>query len=308
MEQQLTDGRWIRAVERRTRDGGIVGIRTDVTATKQAEAALVRQVQDLEAAQYALRDAKQAAEAANLAKSQFLANMSHELRTPLNAILGFSEMIELGMKGPRAADYQEYAKLIHQSGDHLHELINDILDLAKIDAGKFQLREEAGVDPVRIAEACVALMRENARAGGLKLSIEAGERPPLLVADPTRLKQVLLNLLSNAIKFTEPGGSVAVAVRRTLGGGAEFEVHDSGIGMTQEEITIAFEPFGQVDTGYAKRHEGTGLGLPLARRLVELHGGSLTLSSQKGRGTTICVALPPPREFADAQLLAEVAD
>jgi signal transduction histidine kinase len=243
-------------------------------------------------AENALREAKQAAEAASHAKSQFLANMSHELRTPLNAIIGFSEMIKLGIKGPVPAEYLEYAGLIHQSGQHLHEVINDILDLAKVDAGKFELREEPGVDPCLIAEACVDLVREHAAKGGIRLSIEIGERPPLLVADPTRLKQILLNLLSNAIKFTPPGGSVVVAIGSSECGGALLHVRDNGAGMTASEIEIALEPFGQVDAGPDRRHEGTGLGLPLARRLAQLHGGSLSIDSEKGRGTTVELVIP----------------
>jgi signal transduction histidine kinase len=245
------------------------------------------------------------AEAANRAKSQFLANMSHELRTPLTAIIGFSEMIEVGLRGPVSPDYREYAKLIHQSGTHLHQVINDILDLAKVDAGKFQLREEAGLDPCHIAEACGALMREHARAAGVRLTIETGERPPLLLADPTRLKQILLNLLSNAIKFTAPGGEITLLTRRGECGGAVFEVCDTGIGMTTAEIEIALQPFRQVDAGLARAHEGTGLGLPLAKRLTELHGGSLSITSEKGRGSKVSVVLPPGRSGA---LLAEAAE
>jgi PAS domain S-box-containing protein len=280
MVRQGPDGRWIRQVERRTRDGGIVGIRTDITEQVLAERAL--------------REAKQAAEAANLAKSQFLANMSHELRTPLNAIIGFSEMIEDAMKGPLAPDYREYGRFIRQSGEHLHAIINDILDLAKVDAGKFELRAEAGVDPRRIAEACVTLVRGHAEAGGVGLASEIEDRLPLLVADPTRLKQILLNLLSNAVKFTEAGGSVTLAIRRAADGAVVFEVQDTGAGMTAAEIAIALEPFAQVDAGYTRRQEGTGLGLPLARRLTELHGGTLSIDSAKGRGTTVTVRLPAP--------------
>ena len=203
-------------------------------------------------AERSLRDAKDAAEAANLAKSQFLANISHELRTPLNAILGFSEMLGSGLAGPVQPKQEEYAGLVHQSGQHLLNIINDILDLAHVDSGKFELREESGVDPRRIIDACVSLMRDRANGAALCLSTEIEDHLPLLVADPTRLKQILLNLISNAIKFTKPGGSVLVTGRHLADGGIAFEVRDTGLGMTPDEIEIALEPFGQVDAGLAR--------------------------------------------------------
>ncbi|MBV8888823.1 MAG: PAS domain S-box protein [Alphaproteobacteria bacterium] len=252
-----------------------------------------------------LREAKEAAEAANLAKSQFLANVSHELRTPLNAIIGFSEMLVLGLVGHLHPKQKEYAALVHQSGQHLLHVINDILDLAHVDSGRFELRHEDGVDPHCIIDTCVALMRDRATAGDLRLSTEIEAHLPFLVADPTRLKQILLNLLSNAIKFTEPGGSVTVAARRGTPGDLVFEVRDTGPGMTPEEVAIALEPFGQVDSTHARRHEGTGLGLPLAQRLAELHGGSLHIESEKGHGVTVTVRLPATHIEGDAIAVTE---
>jgi PAS domain S-box-containing protein len=242
-----------------------------------------------------LRSAKEAAEAANRTRSQFLANMSHELRTPLNAILGFSESLQLGIAGPLDPRQEEYAALIHQSGDHLHTIINDILDLAKVDAGKLDLHIEHGIDPAQIVASCISLVRDRAETGELHLTVEEGRHLPRLIADPTRLKQILLNLLSNAIKFTQPGGLVTVSVVETIDGGVAFAVRDTGPGMTPEQMVVALEPFGQVEADHSRRYEGTGLGLPLAARLAELHDGTLDLASEKGVGTIVTVILPPTR-------------
>jgi len=247
-----------------------------------------------------LQEAKTAAETANVVKSQFLANVSHELRTPLNAIIGFAELLELGIAGPLLPKQVENLRIIRQSGDHLHNIINDILDLAKVEAGKLELRDEGGVDPRRIIDGCVQLIKERVREGGLVLSVETEPDLPLLVADSTRLKQILLNLLSNAVKFTDRGGSIVVSGSRTESGGVAFQIRDTGAGMSEPEIEIALQPFGQIDGGLARRHEGTGLGLPLARRLAELHGGSLRVDSWKGRGTHVTVVLPPERVLAAA--------
>jgi PAS domain S-box-containing protein len=253
-----------------------------------------RDVTEKVLADHAMREAKTAAEAANLAKSQFLANMSHELRTPLNAILGFSEVLENGIAGPLQSRQSEYVGLVRQSGEHLLHLINEILDLARIDAGKLELHEEL-VEPHRLVSSAVALVKDRAATGLLNLRVDIEENMPPLRADSTRMTEILLNLLSNAIKFTELGGAISLNVRRTEDGGAEFVVRDNGCGMTQAEVEIALERFGQVDGGLSRRHEGSGLGLPLARSLAELHGGSLTLSSAKGRGTTVTLILPPSR-------------
>ena len=258
-----------------------VGMRQDITAQKLAERGL--------------REAKEAAEAANAAKSEFLANMSHELRTPLNAIIGFTEVLELGGAGPLQPKQAEYVGVVRNSGRHLLEVINDILDLAKVDSGQFELQEEDAVDPRRIVDECMALVKAHADRGAIRLGAEFEDNLPLLCADPTRLKQILLNLLSNAVKFTGPGGSVTAAIRRSKEGGVVFDVRDTGLGMTAREIDIALQPFRQLEPVHTRRHDGTGLGLPLAQRLAELHGGSLHIESEKGRGTTVSVRLPPTR-------------
>ena len=250
------------------------------------------------AAERALREAKTAAETANRAKSQFLANISHELRTPLNAILGFAEMLGKGLAGAVSDRQREYADFIYQGGAHLLHVINDILDLVRVDAGRLELREEEGIDPRRIAEASLALVRGRARSGGVHLTCEIEDGTPLIVADPTRLAQILINLLSNAVKFTDAGGCVELTVRRAADGGLDFAVRDTGSGMTAAEVEIALQPFGQVDSSLARRHEGAGLGLPLARRLAELHGGELHIESEKGRGTTVTLRLGAARVVA----------
>jgi PAS domain S-box-containing protein len=254
---------------------------------------ITRQVE----AERSLREAKDAAETANLAKSQFLANISHELRTPLNAIIGFSEMVEQGLAGPVLPKQREYTSLVLQSGRHLLKVINDILDLARADAGKFELCEEDGVDLHDVILTSISLTKHRAQNREVILSTEIAEGLPLIVADPTRLKQILLNLMSNAIRFTKPEGTVVVAALHTPEGGVAFEVRDTGLGMTPEELEIAMEPFGQVDARLAREHEGTGLGLPLTRRLTELHSGTLEFTSEKGRGTTVTVTLPASRSL-----------
>jgi signal transduction histidine kinase len=262
------------------------------------EAALARERTKLREINLALTESTERAEAASMAKSQFLANMSHELRTPLNAIIGFSEMLAAGISGRLNSHQQGYVENIHQGGGLLLRVINDLLDLAQVDAGKLKLRDEEGVDLRPIANACLALVREQANAGGICLALAIEDRMPLLVADPTRLTQIVLNLLSNAVKFTAPGGTVTLAIRRVKDGGVALEVRDTGQGMTAAEIEIALQPFGQVDSSLSRRHNGTGLGLPLARSLAEQHGGSLDIASEKGRGTTATVTIPAARTLA----------
>ena len=249
----------------------------------------------LEKAHSALLDARVQAEAASRAKSGFLASMSHELRTPLNAILGFSEITKDELFGPMEnARYLEYQALIHRSGTHLLSLIDDVLDLSKAEAGMEELRE-APFEASEVVDAALRIVSAEAGKGGLRLRHSIEEGLPMIFGDERRIRQVLLNLLSNAVKFTGPGGEVSVTVRREADGGALIEVADSGVGLAPSDIAIALTPFGQVENPYTADHKGSGLGLPLAKRLVELHGGDLGVESQPGVGTTVSVRLPAGR-------------
>jgi signal transduction histidine kinase len=244
--------------------------------------------------QAAMLAAKEAAEEANRAKSAFLANMSHELRTPLNAILGFSEILEKELFGPLGDQrYKEFAVDIHSSGKHLLEIIGNILDLAKVDAGKLDLYEQ-DVDMVELMNICARLMTEAADAAGVKFDVIAPLTSVSIQGDSTRIRQIFLNLLSNAIKFT-PSGKRVVLTGEAVDGGFRFRVIDTGIGMTEQEAEQAMQPFRQIDNSLARRYQGTGLGLPLTKSLVELHSGTMEIKSVKGEGTTVTVWLPKQR-------------
>jgi signal transduction histidine kinase len=281
LERRLIGDGWLQVVEQPTRDGGSVILMTDVTEIMRREKEL--------------RQAKEVAEVASRAKSEFLANMSHELRTPLNAIIGFSQMINGEILGPVGQPgYKEYARDIQSSSLHLLQIINDILDVSKIEAGMATLHE-AAVDFAATVRACCRLVAPKAVSLGIALTVDLPDDLPVISADERMLKQVMLNLLSNALKFTPGGGAIVLAARRAPDDGIIFTVKDTGIGIAREDFEKIFQPFVQVDSSMARKFEGTGLGLPLTKGLVELHRGSLDLESEIGRGTTVRVALPKSR-------------
>jgi signal transduction histidine kinase len=244
--------------------------------------------------------AKEAAEAANRAKSEFLANMSHELRTTLNAIIGFSGMMSDRLFGPLNEKYSEYAGIIGDSGRHLLAIITDILELSKADADRLLIAEERVEikDVVRLGSKIVDDM---ARRAQIEFISEVEKQLPPVIGDPAKLTQILVNLLSNAIKFTEPGGRVQLKVEQRVHCGITFRVEDTGIGMSLDQIPIALSPFGQISNSLTRNHDGVGLGLPLTKRLVELHGGTIKLCSEPGKGTVATIHLPEARVCRDAR-------
>ncbi|MBS0469603.1 MAG: sensor histidine kinase [Proteobacteria bacterium] len=247
--------------------------------------------------------AREHAEAASRAKSQFLANMSHELRTPLNAILGFSELITSRIFSHAPEKQIEYAGLIHNSGHHLLALINDILDLAKIEAGSWTLRE-GNVDLDALLRDVSAMMTAKASEAGTHLSCEIDAALPAIRADERALKQILLNLVSNAIKFTPRGGQITIFADRSDAGDVRFGVSDTGIGIAPEEHGKVFESFGQGRHDVVTADKGTGLGLPIVKGLIEHHGGRIELNSRVGEGTTVTVYLPAERVIGGNALQA----
>ena len=310
-EAQLEDGRWMHISERRTKDGGYVSVGTNITKIKQHEQKLIegekRQratIVDLRKSQQTLErqtaeladlaekyaEEKTRAEEANAAKSKFLANMSHELRTPLNAIIGFSEIMESGMFGPLGADkYVEYSRDIRESGEYLLDVINDVLDMSKIEAGGIRLSPET-VELDSLLADCIRVV--STRVGEKRLAVEAEVEPRIhLEADRRALKQITLNLLSNAVKFTPDGGAVTVH-GRLRAGAVIIGITDNGIGIPRQALQKLGRPFEQVESQLTKRHQGSGLGLAIAKSLVELHGGVMRIRSRLGRGTLVVVRLP----------------
>ena len=325
-EAQLDDRRWLHISERRTKDGGYVSVGTDITNIKlheeklmESEKRLMATVADLRHSQQKLErqaeevadlaekyaEEKTRAEEASQAKSKFLANMSHELRTPLNAIIGFSEIMESGMFGPLGSDkYREYCGDIHQSGQYLLEVINDILDMSKIEAGRIRLdAEQIELEPFLNDAMRVVSGRANDKR--LKLTARLG-RGIRLTADHRLLKQIVLNLLSNAVKFTPEGGRVTIRAR-AASGWVSISIADTGIGIPEEALARLGRPFEQVESQLTKSHQGSGLGLAIAKSLTELHHGAMRIRSTPGIGTMVLLRLPISRTAAHKEEIAEAA-
>ncbi|HET6222395.1 MAG TPA: hybrid sensor histidine kinase/response regulator [Dongiaceae bacterium] len=256
---------------------------------------LKRQYTALESANAELARAREKAESASHTKTEFMANMTHELRTPLNAILGFSEIMIAERYGAIGNErYRSYVSDIHSSGSQLLGIVGDILDLSKIEIGEVALEEER-IDIDELCDSALRQFADRAKAAGLALSAEMAPGLPALQGDPRRVKQVLTNLLSNAIKFNCKGGSVRLGARRASNGGLLITVADTGVGIDAAHIDKAMAPFSQVDGSLTRRYQGTGLGLPIARALIGLHGGRLSLDSVVGKGTTVTVSFPKSR-------------
>jgi len=278
---RLNDGRWLNISRSAAQGGGSVVIWSDISELKDREDTL--------------RIAKAQAEKASQAKTNFLANISHELRTPLNAIIGFSELLAHETFGPLGhPQYRTYADDIRLSGNHLLAIINDILDMAHSEAGRLVMQPEP-LDFAAVARDCLKFLEHQCAEARHVLVVDIPERLPEIEADVSRMRQIIFNLTSNAVKFTPAGGRIEVTARESEDRGIEFSVADSGIGMQREDLMVALEPFRQVDSTLSRKYDGTGLGLPLTKMLVELHNGSLEIESSPGQGTRVTVHLPPNR-------------
>ncbi|ODT08256.1 MAG: PAS domain-containing sensor histidine kinase [Mesorhizobium sp. SCN 65-20] len=310
-ERQLADGRWLQVNELKTRDGGTVSVGSDITQIKQhqdklmeSERRLMATIHDLSLARRSEEDRSrelvdlnrkymketERAEAANRAKSEFLANMSHELRTPLNAVIGFSELMEGRLFGPLGSPrYEEYARDINSSGKHLLGVINDILDMSKIEAGQFSIdREEIDLCP--LIRETVRVVSLQAAQKSITVETQIAEEM-MLFADRRAVKQIAINLLSNAVKFTGEGGRITMRARNASGA-LTLSIEDNGCGIPKHALAKLGRPFEQVQNQFSKSHEGSGLGLAISRSLAELHGGALKIRSTEGMGTIVSVRIP----------------
>jgi PAS domain S-box-containing protein len=283
------------------KDGKLIWIDETARAVRDSAGRLlyyegkVEDITERKAADEAMRMAKEQADFANRAKTEFLANMSHELRTPLNAVIGFAEIIKDEMFGPAGRpEYVEYARDIHDSGRLLLELINDILDMSKIEAGKKELQDSV-IDIGRVALSSVRLVHPRAELGCVAIEVDLPPDLPAVRAEELSMKQIVTNLLTNAVKFTPEGGKVLLSAKVEADGQIAMSVADTGIGIAAEDMDKALAPFGQIESSLSNKTQGTGLGLPLVKALVHLHGGTLTLDSTRGSGTTVTIRLPADR-------------
>jgi two-component system cell cycle sensor histidine kinase PleC len=276
-------------------------------ATLEARAEKDALIGELEQAKAISDEARHRAESANVAKSRFLAQMSHELRTPLNAILGFSEVMKSEIFGAHAvAVYKEYSADIHNSGVHLLNLINEILDLSRIEAGRYELNEEA-VALVHVVADCHHLLKLRATSRGITIHEVFEHGMPRIWGDERATRQVVLNLLSNSIKFTPQGGEIWLKVGWTASGGQYLSVKDNGSGIAEDEIPIVLASFGQGSNSIKSAEQGAGLGLPIAKSLIDMHGGTFTLKSKLRIGTEVIVTFPPERVMSALAPMAEEA-
>lgn len=274
-------------------------------ATISARAEKDALIAELETAKANSDEARRRAEESNLAKSRFLATMSHELRTPLNAILGFSDVMASELMGKHAVDlYRDYAKDIHASGEHLLNIINEILDLSRVEAGRYELREEA-VHLGAIAEECRHMLQMRAKSKSIRVTEEIDPTLDPLWADEKAVRQICLNLLSNAIKFTPQNGEVKIVIARDGSGGQKLEVTDTGPGIPDRELPLVLESFGRGSLAIKTAEQGTGLGLPIVKGLIDLHGGSLDLQSKLREGTRVIVRFPASRVITAMSPLRE---
>lgn len=280
-EVKIADGGWLRISERRTGDGGCVSILTNITALKQRQ-------EDLSSQQ-------QRADSANRAKTDFLLTMSHELRTPLNAIMGFSDVMKQQLRGPLGDErYVDYANDIHDSASHLLAVINNILDISRVEAGRLELDEQA-VDIGSEVGKGLRQLEDEARTADVKLSDKIEPDLPLLLGDPHKIRQIVINLAGNAVRYMPDSGKVTVRARQGRKGGIVLIVEDNGAGMSAEDVERVVSPFVRLSNPMVRAHDGTGLGLPLVKALVELHGGRFRIFSEVGKGTTVTAIFPKSR-------------